>query len=194
MKHSVYRPVLFSSLLAILAWSACSSPQTADTTRSPMTTEPMSEVAADSDASYYTEINYEKGSARLEQKDYKAISDLIQKSMREGKIDEIKVITFADKPYPNSVRKRLSSEQRKIADSRNEQINQFLKDTYPSLEVNTYNMASRPGVMQELFKTSDAMTKKSYEEAGMASIHSPEKGAPELISKSIVMSVVKRSY
>ena len=182
----IFSPIVMVSLVALVGWSACSSPKSAETTRRPMTTEPMSEVAAESNASYYTEVHYEKGSARLEESGHRAISELIQKSMREGKIDEIKVITFADQPYPNSVRKRLSSEQRKIAEKRNEEISQFLKEAYPSLEVTTYNMASRPDVMQELFKTSDAVTKKSYEEAGM--------GSPKLVSKSVILSVVKRSY
>ena len=115
----------------------------------------------------------------------------MKKSIESGKVNEIKIITWGDQEYPSKKHKELSSLQKKLADHRNEHIKNYLKKSYPSLDVSVYNMAKRPNTLQELFNTSDAKTKKSIEQAGISVDHNKRVNYAKKESTSLILSIIK---
>ncbi len=180
------------AVMTILA--GCSTTKTVETpvvNQEPQNKSISNNIAVESDATYYTELNFKKGSSKLKDENYSALDDLVKKSMQSGTVDEIKIITWADQEYPNKKNKSLSDTQKKLADHRNERIKNYLKKTYPTLDITVYNMAKRPNVLQELFNTSDAKTKKSIESAGITFDKEHRVNYAKKESTSLVLSIIK---
>ena len=177
---------------AVMYGCATTHPVTSTDPKNP-TTDTVArntDVAAENDASYFTELSFKKGSSKLNDKKYEALKDLVQKSMKTGKVAEIKVISWSDKPYPQHQMK-LSSKQQAIADHRNEKIKKYLQDMYPAVEVTTYNMAARPELFTDFLNTADIHTKHSFERAGVVSEGQKQAYYDEKKSKSLVMTILK---
>ena len=148
-------------------------------------------IGIENDASWYTELDFNKGSSKLNSEDLSALNDLVKKSMDTGSITEIKVISWSDQEYPAKKQKTLSSKQKNLADHRNERIKEYLASVYPSLSVSVYNMAKRPNTFQDLFKTSDDRTKKSFERAGIWIDNDNRVNYAKKESTSLVLSILK---
>lgn len=63
--------------------------------------------------------------------------------------------------------KKLSKEQRNLANQRNKNVKEYLK-TMRDVDVNSYNMAERPSAFSKLFNTADSELKSSMIEAGLS--------------------------
>ena len=148
-------------------------------------------IGAENEATWFTELSFRKGSAKLNREDFKELNELVKKSVDIGSINEIKIISWADQEYPNKNAKSLSSGQESLADRRNEHIKGYLKKTYPSLNISVYNMAKRPNVFQELLKTSDDRTKKSIERAGITFDSDNRVNYAKKESTALVLSILK---
>lgn len=114
-----------------------------------------------------TEFNYEKGSPFLDASDRKAIDELIVKAKNKGKIDDLKVLAWADREYPTEGQKA-DRQERDLAGNRAKRILQYLKDVHKIGDVDAYNMAERPNALEKLFSTEDYEVKTSAENAGTA--------------------------
>ncbi len=194
MKNISAKKIIFpASLLITAALLACSSTKKVESTVATREDSKKMDnrIGYENEASWYTELNFEKGSARLDQEDYTAIQDLVKKSMDAGRIDEIKIITWADQEYPSKNAKKLPSGQKQLADRRNERIKDFLKESYPSLDVRVYNMAERPNALENLFQTSDARTKKTIESAGISYDPDHHSHYPSKASSTLILSILK---
>jgi hypothetical protein len=111
-------------------------------------------------------------------------------SSQKGEVSEIKVISWADAEYPSINTKKLSAEERKVADQRNGAIKSYIDQQKTHINVNTYSMAERPNALKEFIGTSEAHVKKSLEQAGIPTTQtSPE--FPSKASKAIVMVIMK---
>jgi len=187
--------VLPAVLLGSTALMSCSTTQkTTDpyaATANPVARPVENTVAQRNDASYYTEITFARGSAKLADSDCEAIKNLVDQSLKAGPIDQIKVITWSDDSYPAKGMKKLSRYEQKIADERNTKIREFLTENYPLLDVKVYSMAKRPNVLQNLFNTADAKTKKTYEDAGVVAVNDSDHEVKNQNSKSLILSVLK---
>ncbi len=114
-----------------------------------------------------TEVSYEKGSPFLDASDRKTIDELIAKAKQKGKIDDVKVLTWADREYPTEGYKA-DKQERDLANNRSKRIKQYLKDVHKIGDVDSYNMAERPNALEKLFSTGDYEVKTSAENAGTA--------------------------
>ena len=186
-----YFKVIFPLVIALAAIPACSSTRQVDPIPDAEAQSTDQNMARENHASYYTELSFDHGSALLSDSDRTALQDLIRRSMNHGEVDQVTIVSWADMDYPTEGKHKLPASQKKLADARNERIKQFLKATYPSLEVSTINMAKRPNAVQELFKTADARTKQSFENAGIATTEA-DMNPPAKTSKSLVLSMMKK--
>lgn len=114
-----------------------------------------------------TEIGYEKGSPFLDASDRKAIDALMVKAKGKGKIEDVKVLSWADREYPTEGNKA-EKQERDLAGNRAKRIRQYLKDVHKIGDVDAYNMAERPNALEKLFSTADYEVKTSAENAGTA--------------------------
>ena len=194
MKKRYLQYPLPSAFILMFALSSCSStkkvePQTVSVDSQKSISN--NNIGVENSASWYTELNFKKSSAHLDNSDYVALDDLVMKSKRSGKIDEIKIISWADVEYPQSKGRHASNGQKNLAEQRNKNIKKYLKKNYPSINVEVYNMATRPNALQELFNTSDARTKKSIETAGVELGGEYHANFAKKESTSLVLSVLK---
>lgn len=147
-------------------------------------------TAEKEDASYVTEFSFKKGSAILTENAKGDLRRVISDAKQNAKIKEVKVITWSDSEYPSSEAKKLSSAERDLVKKRNNAIRDYVKSYSEGVDVDTYSMAERPGMLQEMFNTSDARIKKSMQDAGIATTGSAGRAAAKS-SKSVVMVVTE---
>ena len=148
------------------------------------------QLAAEQEASYVTELNFSKGKSQLNADAHTRLSKIVNQARAHGTIEDVKVISWADSEYPSVNTGKLSSNQRKLAESRNEEIKRFLKNLERDVKVTTYNMAERPGSVATMLGTSNAKIKKSLEVAGIPNTDTTVK-LPAKASRAIVMVMLK---
>ncbi len=184
------------AVLSITALTACSTTKKVE----PSPVQPQSQnpsqstnnsVALQNDASYYTELHFDKGSSKLDHQDFTAIDDLIKKSLEKGDVKEVKVISWADREYPKRHHKSLSKREQSLAEHRNDQIKDYIKRTYPSVNISVFNMAKRANGFQEFFSTTDAKTKETIEKVGLTYDEHHHLRAPNKSSTALILSVHK---
>ncbi|WP_374073432.1 hypothetical protein [Bdellovibrio bacteriovorus] len=147
------------------------------------------QVAASEETSHVTEFSFSKGSSELSETAKQDLRRVITDAKRTGNIKELKVISWGDSEYPSSETKKLSSEERDLVKKRNNAIRDYVKSYSEGLDVDAYSMAERPGVLKEIFNTSDARVKKSLETAGIPTTANAK--VPAKASKSIVMVITE---
>ena len=180
-----------TTLLITSSLLACCSERKTETPTKTIASSLDGSIGDKNDATWYAELNFEKGSTRISDEGYSSLDGLVQKSMRSGSVKEIKVMSWADRAYPTKSQPALSSQQKKLADHRNQKVKEYLKRAYPSLNVSVYNMAKRPNLIEDLFETSDSRTKKTIESAGISfnADHSVKEAKKE--SSSLVLSILE---
>jgi hypothetical protein len=165
MKHS-----LFTTLAAILLVSSvgCSSKKKeklnkSETAGSAAVTVP-SQV---SESPHYASIAFDKGETRLSAMDKRSLQDLAHKVRQSGKdIDDIKILTWADKEYgPGRVPAEASNSDIILARQRAESIKRYIQeDLMEDEDIDFYNMAQKPGPLSRFFKTDEATVKQAFQQ------------------------------
>lgn len=148
------------------------------------------QVAAEQNAEFFTEINFSKKQKNLSKANQGKIRRLLSDATKKGEVDEIKVISWADKEYPSAETKKLSEDERQIADDRNGAIKSFIANLNKDIKVKAYSMAERASALKEFVGSSEARVKKSLEVAGIPTTEGAVK-YPSKASKSIVMIILK---
>lgn len=147
-------------------------------------------VSREVNASYVVELQYKKGTSDLTEESKKRLNNLVQTASSQGRLDEIKVLSWADQEYPSAQQKKLSQAQRDLANRRNENVENYIESMKWNVDVDTYNMAKQPNAFSRWFNTSDARLKKSLVAAGLpTTADSPQH--PSKASHSIVMVLLK---
>ncbi len=163
---------IFAALLLALATTACSSSSNMETAKTTNTSSaPAPKVATpESTDAYYAVLEFDKGTQRLSEKGKRNLKNFIDAAKKEGKpIDDIKILTWADKEYPNEKGEKLSDRDVSIAKERNKSIEKYLKeDLKTDGDYATYNMAKRPNKVSEFFRSDDYKTKKVFGQPGAA--------------------------
>lgn len=118
-------------------------------------------------AGYVGVVNFPKGSDALSSAETARLSQLVASAKAAGKIDEIRVVSWADLKYPDAVQKKLEGPQRNLAGGRGDHIKDFIEDKLAVSDVSVYNMAERPNAIEDFFNTSDARVKNALERAGL---------------------------
>ncbi|MDD4976101.1 MAG: hypothetical protein PHY93_17225 [Bacteriovorax sp.] len=124
-------------------------------------------TASEAGAKNYVEIKFNEGSSNLSDSAKDSLRSVLSEARREGKVDEVIVLSWADENYPSKEVKKLSKEQRDLANQRNKNIKEYLK-MMRDVDVNSYNMAERPSAFSKLFNTADSELKSSMIEAGLS--------------------------
>lgn len=126
-------------------------------------------AAQETGAVSVTEVNFEKGSFVLTEGSRAALRDLASKAKASHKIDEVKVLAWADRDYPADAKNKASKADKTLADKRAAAIRDFVKAELALDDVDTYNMTERPGAISSLFNTEDSKLKQAFENAGVTS-------------------------
>lgn len=124
-------------------------------------------AAREAEAKKYVEIQYDEGSATLSDSAKESIKSALVKAKDEGKLDEVIVLSWADENYPSKESKKLSKQQRDLANQRNKNVKEYL-ESMRDVDVDAYNMAERPSAFSKLFNTADSELKNSMLEAGLS--------------------------
>lgn len=165
------------SVLVLLLTVACASKtkvKDADYNSSPRATNSdetqtltlENAAAKETKASFFVEIKFDKGSAKLSESAKKSLQAIINKGNEAGEIDDLIVLSWSDSEYPNKNISKLSDHQRKLAKKRNKSVERYA-DSIADLDVDTYNMAERPNSLTKWIKTKDQRIKNSLVEAGL---------------------------
>src|SRR5690348_2986481 len=83
-------------------------------------------AAAKLDASYVSDIKFDKNQSALSAEAQEALTRLIQDAKSAGKIDEVKVAVWADRGYPAASKGKLNHKDRELADKRARAIADYL--------------------------------------------------------------------
>ncbi|MFA6239065.1 MAG: hypothetical protein WC635_17130 [Bacteriovorax sp.] len=187
--------IIFSFLSACSTKPTKGSPPSASapaTRHAPPVYTPSQEakqLASEQDTNLVTEFDFKKGSEELTPASKQQLRDLSKKAMAKGKIELIRVITWADEEYPTASQRKLSREQLDLAKNRNEEIKKFLNEISGEKiegDIQLISMAQRPGFFKDLLSSDDAKIKKSLETAGIPTTEGgTRKGAKS--SRSIVL-------
>lgn len=181
--------LLLSSL--ILTLGACASKEMPkETAGAPATSIEAKQLAAENQSSYVTEVGFARGGRGLSTEAKGKIDNIVKEAGANGKIDDVKVIVWADQEYPSVNAGELSHAQRKLADQRGEAIKKYLNQDRRGVDVDVYSMAERPGAISRLLDTTDARFKRSLEIAGIPNTDTSVK-APSKVGKAIVMVLLE---
>lgn len=142
------------------------------------------QVAAEQEAAYVVEIEFEKKSAKLGADAQLKIETLMKNVAQPQRLKSAKIISWADREYPSKDEKRLGYDQTNLAKLRGEAVQDFLKQRNAKLDFELYNMARRPGTFGEFMGSADARIKDSLERAG---ISTTEEKSTSRARKTIVM-------
>lgn len=111
----------------------------------------------------YVTVTFEKGKTKLDQNSKQQIEELF----KGAKFTKVRVLTWADREYPDKHHKEARAPEIILADDRGEEVENFLKkEIKRNLTVESFNMAKRPGIVEKLMKTSDFQIKDSFEKSG----------------------------
>jgi hypothetical protein len=157
-KYLVLSATLFVAGLVGCA-SSSSVKQTDNQVQS--TTSPQVQSAASvTDATFVTELTFQPGSSKLTSAAKSRINELIRDAKASGKIEDIKVLSWADQEYPSEQAGKLSQAQRNLAEARTKEIRNHISAADNDIDVDAYNMAERPGAISRLMGTENAKLKK----------------------------------
>lgn len=152
------------------------------------------QLAHEQETSLVTEFEFKKGSETLSALSKKKLEEISKQALKKGKVEVITVITWADQEYPSPKKKALAPQQVALANNRNTEIKNYLKQMYPnqniSGKIELISMAERPTFYNKLISSDDARIKRSLETAGIPQSNSKNKTAGKT-SRSIVIIKMK---
>lgn len=127
--------------------------------------ERVAKEAAQSMGSDYATVVFEKGQATLASSSKQNLKELAQKAHRSGKrIEEIRILAWSDKEYPDEVRGGATTSDIILATERAEKIRTFLEDDLGEAEdIDAYNMAKRPDLLSKILRDDEFAVKSAFE-------------------------------
>ncbi|RZA04698.1 MAG: hypothetical protein EOP11_14515 [Proteobacteria bacterium] len=143
-------------------------------------------VAAEQEAHASAELKFAPGSAKLPKDAKGKIEKALREASARSRVNEVKVITWADQEYPSTQKEDLSAAQRNLSAKRADAIASLLSEVAKDVKVEKVNMAERPGMIASLFKTSDFRVKRSLERAGIPTENTSVK-VPAMERKALLL-------
>ncbi len=179
-------PFLF---LSMFIFSSCTSKPTMKKTNQHTVSEASKRLAAEEESSLFTELSFTRGHTTMSKRAQEDLRRLYEVARQKGKIDEVKVITWADTEYPSTDLIRLPKSDRRLVNRRNDAIEDYIDGLDKTIDVDRFSMAERPSTYEILFSTEDARVKRTLVKAGIPDSGSASK-VPRKASKSIVIFVM----
>jgi predicted lipoprotein with Yx(FWY)xxD motif len=159
-KHQMILTALAATLTLA---TGCATHQASDASASK-----TAKAAAQVGATHYTVVNFPQGQDTLSNAELSKLRELSATAQQHGKVQEIQVLAWADREYPVDGQK-VSAKDSDLADNRAVTIKDYLKkDLNTSADIESHNMAKRPGVFAELVKSDDFAVKSTFEDTGAA--------------------------
>ncbi len=96
------------------------------------------------------------------------LKSLTTRAHKAGKpIEEIKVLAWSDKEYPDKVKGKASTGEIILASERAQKIKSYLEvDLKESDDIDSFNMAKRPDLISKLFQNDEYDVKNAFEQSG----------------------------
>lgn len=183
--------MFFAFILSTTFMVSCSTKEKQRTSvERDMPSREAQQAARAEDASHVAEFSFPKGSSELTETAKQDLRQVIDQAKRSGDIKDLKVITWGDAEYPSKEEKKLSSTERDLVKKRNKAIRDYIKTYNNEIDVETYSMAERPGILKEMLNTPDVRVKRSLETAGIQSSGKTVR-APAKASKSVIMVILE---
>lgn len=152
------------------------------TTNPNSTSVTAKQVAAEQGTNFVTEVSFVKGQTTISATDQRKIKFLYQKSHKRGEVEEVQLVTWADKEFPTKDEGKLARGQRKLVDKRNEAIEDYLNKIDDDLDVKKISMAERASFLERFTASEEAEVKKTLD----------VKGATERTGRAMVIFVMKQ--
>ena len=125
------------------------------------------QLASQQESAFVTEVKFIEGQKMIPKTARNKLSELYQKAKNKGEVEGVKLITWGDREYPSVGKSKLSKNQRKLVEDRNDNLEAYLEKFDNRLDFDKFSMAERPDLIARLFSTEDAELKKSLEKAGI---------------------------
>ncbi len=152
-----------------------------------------SQATAQIGASDYVVVDFEQGRAGILPAHKDKLRELAAVAKAAGEKREIEVLAWADREYPQTGQKATSGDI-KLAEERAKAIETYLEKDLSLSKVEPHNMAKRPNMFSELFKTDDFEMKKTFEQTGAAPAEADSGLSKFLMSKaSKAVVIIKRN-
>lgn len=124
---------------------------------------------------HYTTIIFEKGKSNLTADGRELLRELSRKAHgSDRKIEEIKILAWADEEYPDPAKAKASTKEIILASQRAQSVRDFLEnDLEEKKDIDSFNMARRPDFLSKLFRNEEYEVKKSFEMTGTTASRLP---------------------
>lgn len=125
---------------------------------------------------HYTTIVFRPGKANLDSVSKENIRELTVKAHKQKKpIEEIRILAWSDKEYPDDVQEKASTKDIILATERAQKIKDFLEeDLKETDDIDAYNMAKRPNLVSKLFRNDEYEVKEAFESSGATGSKLPD--------------------
>ena len=97
-------------------------------------------------ATQMKELSFQKNSSNLTEAQKTELRKVINEAAQKGQIDEVKILVWSDKEYPNKNMKQSKSDI-KLAKNPLNDLKSFLKKDLNVSTVESYNMTERPNAL-----------------------------------------------
>lgn len=127
------------------------------------------------EGSHYSAIQFKRGTSVLTEENKRHLNALAAKASRTGReIEEIKVLAWADREYPNSKNEKLKTRDIILANERASVIREFIrKDLHSQEPIDVFNMAKKPGLIQQMTKGEEFKVKRDVALSGVSATRLP---------------------
>lgn len=124
----------------------------------------------------YTTVVFGKGKSYLDPVSKENLKELTTKAHRSKKpIDEIRILAWADKEYPDKVTGRSSTGDIILASERAQKIKDYLENNLEEKDdIDAYNMAKRPNIMSKVLQNDEFEVKEAFESSGATGSKLPD--------------------
>jgi hypothetical protein len=163
-------PRMFVSLalasLSLVFAAGCTSPSAKK--KSVETTKAKEEKIPAVSGTHYTTIVFDRGKSSLSEASKSHLKDLAARAHKNRKpIEEIKILAWSDKEYPDKMKGKASTGDIILASQRAQKIKDYLEDDLKeSDDIDAFNMAKRPDFVSKLLRDDEYDVKTAYEQSG----------------------------
>lgn len=159
--------------MSLIFAAGCSSPVAKKKSEQTQTTEIKQPAVP---GTHYTTVVFRKGKTTLDSLSKENLRDLASKAHKQNKkIEEIRILAWSDKEYPDKVEGKASTSDIILASERAQKIKDYLENDLKELDdIDAYNMAKRPNLLSKLIQNDEFEVKESFESSGATASKLPD--------------------
>lgn len=152
-----------ATILTIVIAAGCSSTDKTKSTYADTSKKPPEIIGTQ-----YTTIVFEEGKSTLSNENKKQLKKLSYRAHKDKRnIDEIRILAWSDKEYPEPEKKKASQDEILLAANRAQEIKNYLEEDLSEYEdIDSYNMARRPDFLSKLLRDDEYAVKEAFESSG----------------------------